>query len=83
MNRLCWLLVAALCLLSLRARADFHVFSPYEIDLGEIEIEHNGSAEFDRHRDNSGARSYTVEIGTGLTSWWHSEVELGFDRDPG
>ena len=83
MNRPAWLLTAVLCLLSFRVRADFHVFSPYEIDLGEIEIEHNGSAEFDRRPDNSGAQSYTLEIGTGLTSWWHSEIELGFDRDPG
>jgi hypothetical protein len=30
-----------------------------------------------------GATSYTIEFGTGLTSWWHSEVELGFDRAPG
>ena len=38
-------LAAALALLApLReARADYHVVSPYEIDLGELEIEHNGS----------------------------------------
>ncbi|MEA3174724.1 MAG: hypothetical protein QOF42_2135 [Gammaproteobacteria bacterium] len=65
------------------ARADFHIFSPYEIDYGELEIEHNGDAQFDRKPDNSGATSYTIEFGTGLTSWWHSEIELGFDRDPG
>ncbi|MDR3533477.1 MAG: hypothetical protein P4L90_23325 [Rhodopila sp.] len=77
-------LATALTLLApLRANADFHVVSPYEIDLGELEIEHNGSASFDRKPDNSGAQSYTIEFGTGLTSWWHSELELGFDRDPG
>jgi hypothetical protein len=65
------------------ARADFHIFSPYEIDLGELEIEHNGDAQFDRKPSNSGAQSDTIELGTGLTSWWHSEIELGFDRDPG
>ena len=67
----------------LSARADFHIFSPYEIDLGEIEFEHNGDAQFDRLPANSGAQSYTIEVGTGLTSWWQSEIELGFDRDPG
>ena len=38
-------LAAALALLAplAAARADFHVVSPYEIDLGELEIEHNGS----------------------------------------
>jgi hypothetical protein len=65
------------------AHADFHIVSPYEIDLGEIEIEHNGSAVFDRRPEQRGAQSYTTELGTGLTPWWHSEIELGFDRDPG
>jgi len=65
------------------ALADFHVVSPYEIDLHELEIEHNGSAVFDRRPDQRGANSYTIEFGTGLTSWWHSEIELGFDRAPG
>jgi hypothetical protein len=65
------------------ARADFHVVSPYEIDLGELEIEHNGDAVFDRRPDQRGATSYTTELGTGLTPWWHSELEFGFDREPG
>jgi hypothetical protein len=65
------------------ARAEFHVRSPYEIDFGELEIEHNAAASFDRNPDRSGGRSYTIEFGTGLTRWWHSEIELGFDRDPG
>ena len=34
-------------------------------------------------RDQHGATSYTTELGTGLTPWWHSELELGFDRAPG
>jgi hypothetical protein len=78
-------LAAVLALLApiRQARADFHIFSPYEIDMGELEIEHNGDAQFDRRPDNSGATSYTLELGTGLTSWWHSEIELGWNRDPG
>lgn len=77
-------MVAALALLApLEARADFHVVSPYEIDLGEVEIEHNGDAVLDRRPSQIGATSYTTELGTGLTSWWHSEIELGFDRAPG
>jgi hypothetical protein len=77
-------LVAALALLAPpRARADYHIFSPYEIDFGELEIEHNGDAVFDRRPDQTGATSYTIELGTGLTSWWHSEIEFGFDRAPG
>jgi hypothetical protein len=84
MSRFSLQLATALALLApLQARADYHVQSPAEIDLGELEIEHNGSASFDRLPANSGAQSYTLELGTGLTSWWHSEIEFGFDRDPG
>jgi hypothetical protein len=84
MNRFTLSLTAALALLApLRAHADYHVVSPYEIDLGELEIEHNGDAVFDRRPNQTGATSYMLELGTGLTSWWHSEVELGFDRNPG
>jgi hypothetical protein len=88
MTRLQGGLAAALALLALllwplrSARADFHVVSPYEIDLGEIEIEHNGSDSVDPRLGVGGQQSYTMELGTGLTSWWHSEIELGFDNDP-
>jgi hypothetical protein len=84
MTRLLFGLATALALLApLRgARADFHVVSPYEIDLGELEIEHNGSFSFDHRPGMGGQQSYTLELGTGLTSWWHSEIELGFDNDP-
>jgi hypothetical protein len=27
-------------------------------------------------------QSYTLELGTGLTPWWHSELELGFFNNP-
>lgn len=75
---------AALALLApAAARADFHVRSPNEIDFGEIEIEHNGAAAFDHRPAQKGAQSFTTEIGTGVTPWWHVEFELGFDRAPG
>jgi hypothetical protein len=84
MTRFVFGLATVLALLApLAARADFHIRSPSEIDLGELEIEHNGAASFDRKPEKSGAQSYTIEFGTGLTSWWHSEIELGFNRDPG
>jgi hypothetical protein len=88
MIRLPFGLTAALALPALlltpwhAARADFHVVSPYEIDLGELEIEHNGSDSVDPRAGVGGQQSYTMELGTGLTSWWHSEIELGFDNDP-
>ena len=84
MSRLFLALTAVLALLAPAAgHADYHIRSPYEIDLGELEIEHNGDAVFDRRRDQMGARSYTIEFGTGLTPWWHTEIEFGFDRNPG
>ncbi len=77
-------LAAALVMLApATSHADYRVVSPYEIDLHELEIEHNGSHVFDRRPDQTAASSYTIEFGTGLTSWWHSEIELGFDRAPG
>jgi hypothetical protein len=62
---------------------DFHVRSPNEIDHGELEIEHNGAAQFDHRKDRGGATGYTIELGTGLTSWWKTELELNFERSPG
>ena len=75
-------LIAALIVPS-AAHASFHLFSPNGIDYGELEFEHNGSASFHRNPDLSGAQSHTIEFGTGLTPWWNSELEFGFDREPG
>jgi hypothetical protein len=85
MTRIIVGLTAVLALLAPlgEARADYHLWSPYETEWGELEIEHNGDAVFDRRPDQKGATSYTLELGTGLTPWWHSELELGFDRAPG
>jgi hypothetical protein len=74
---------AAILLMRQPAHADFRIVYPDEIDFGELEFEHNGSASFDHLPANSGEQSYTIEIGTGLTEWWHTEVELGFNRNPG
>lgn len=76
--------LTALALLApLEARASFHIFSPYGMDYGELEFEHNGSASFHRNPDLSGAQSHTIEFGGGVTPWWNSEIEFGFDREPG
>ena len=84
MIRLLCALAAVLTLLTpVRARAGLRVIYPYAIDLGELEIEHNGTASFDRRPAIGGATTYTLEIATGLTAWWKSEIEFGFDRQPG
>ena len=83
-RRLGGLAVAALALaVPVAAHADFHIRSPNEIDEHELEIEHNGAWSWDRNRDNDNAQSYTAEIGYGVNSWWHPELELGFERPPG
>ncbi len=73
----------AVFLLPLAARADFHIRSPDEIDQGEYELEHNGSATTDRNPAKSGETSYSAEFGYGVNSWWHPELELDFGRDAG
>jgi hypothetical protein len=70
-------------LVPMTARADFHVRSPDEIDEGELELEHNGSATIDPNPAKGGATSYTAELGYGVNSWWHPELELDLGRDPG
>jgi hypothetical protein len=84
MIRLAVRLAAVLALLApASARADFHIRSPTEVGLGELEIEHNGDAVFDNRPNQTGATSYTAEVGTGVTPWWHIEIEFGFNRAPG
>lgn len=73
----------AVLLMPALAKADFHIRSPNEIDQGEFEFEHNGAASIDRNPDKADARSYTVEMGAGVNSWWHPEVELGIERSAG
>jgi hypothetical protein len=65
------------------ARADFHIRSPDEIDYQEWEFETNGAASFDHNPFNSGETSYTLEIGRGVNSWWHPELELDIGRNAG
>lgn len=84
MSRLLFGLAAVIGLLGpSQVRADFHIRSPYDVEYGALEIEHNGAATFDHLPDNSGSQSYTIELGTGVTPWWHTEIEFGFNRDPG
>ncbi len=83
MQACAFLLGAVLLLAPVSARADYHVRSPDEIDEGEIEIEHNGAAIVDTDRQRNGARAYTAEVGYGVNSWWHPELELGMSREPG
>lgn len=75
---------AALLMIVGAARADeLRLISPNEIDYREIEIEHEGAAGFDRSADKTGGRDYSLDLGTGVTRWWHVGVELEWDREAG
>lgn len=64
------------------ARADFKVWTP-DVNIGELAVETVGDLGFDRNRARNGEKSYTGEIEYGVTSWWQTELEFEFARDPG
>ncbi len=65
-----------------RARADYGIVSPDAIDFGKLLIQHDGDVEVAR-RGGSGARDYTVSVGTGVTRWWDAVIELATAHAPG
>jgi hypothetical protein len=76
-------LAAALSLLAAAAaRADFKVWTP-DVNKGELALEHVGDAGFDRNPDKSGEQSHTFEFEYNPTSWWLTELEFEFEREPG
>jgi hypothetical protein len=64
------------------ARADFNVKLP-DVNKGELAVEHVGDFGSDKNPDKSNEQSYTAELEYGVTSWWQTELELEFNRDPG
>jgi hypothetical protein len=64
------------------AWADFKVWTP-DVNKGELAVEHVGDLGSDPNSGKSGERSYTAEIEYGVTTWWQTELELEFERDPG
>src|SRR5579864_4488672 len=81
--RLSFVAVALWALAPAAAHADFHIRSPDEIDYQEWEFETNGAASFDHNPAKDNETSYTLEIGRGLTPWYHPELELDIGRDAG
>lgn len=82
MRRIQLATLTALCGLSCAANADQKVWTP-DVNVGEIAIETVGDRAFDPTLSKSGEQSYTFEAEYGLTSWWQTEAELEFGRDPG
>lgn len=64
------------------AMADFKVWTP-DVNLGLLEVENVGDVGSDPTRSRSGEQSYTFEAEYGVTTWWQTELELEFSRDPG
>jgi hypothetical protein len=62
------------------AYADFKIQSPI-VEEGELEFEQNGDVTFDKNPDKGGEKSFTHEIGYGVTDWWEPELELETDRE--
>jgi len=74
--------IAAAMLMCGTAKADFKVWLP-DVNVGEVAIETVGNVGFDPHADRSGEQSHTLEIEYGVTSWWQTELEFEFEREPG
>jgi hypothetical protein len=63
MTRLIWIIAVAPVLLAPPATADdIHIWSPYDIDVHELEIEHNGAASFDHLPDNKPQLWISLEL---------------------
>ena len=71
-----------LLLCSTQAAADFKVWTP-DVNRGALELETVGDVTSDPSASKSQAQSYTFEAEYGVTSWWQTELELEFNRDPG
>jgi len=76
-------IVAVLLAAGVTHADELRLISPNEIDYREIEIEHEGSAGFDRSPDRDGGRDYSLDLGTGVTRWWHLGLELEGEREAG
>lgn len=64
------------------ARADFKVWTP-DVNKGELAVEHVGDVGIDNDPNKNAEKSFTGEFEYGVTSWWQTELELEFERDPG
>ena len=50
---------------------------------GETELELNGGYQKWKHHDDDQERQLVLEVGYGMTSWWKSELAVGYTRVPG
>ena len=75
-------LAAFMGAMPLAANAEYKLRYP-NIDEGEVEIEHNYSATFDKRQQNNGRQSSPTEIGIGVLPFWTVELEGEFSKEPG
>jgi len=78
------LALPALMSVASMAKADpaSYVYSPTVVK-GETEIELSGGYYRDEDNNLDGARGHIISVGHGMTQNWFSEVELGWQKQPG
>lgn len=63
---------------SLSYAAELRVFSP-TVEEGEINVEDNSAATFDKSRAKNGLQTHFGELGYGVTDFWRTELEGHWD----
>ncbi|MBF0504628.1 MAG: FTR1 family protein [Candidatus Omnitrophica bacterium] len=67
--------------LSHSAFAEKRVFEPYA-EQGELEVETTGVYDFDHARNKNAVQEYHNAVGYGVTSIWHTELEIETETQP-
>lgn len=58
-----------------------HPYSPH-VEYGETEFELHGGVYNDDDKTVDGERQWKLGIGHGMTTWWFSEIETEWEKDP-
>ena len=76
------ILMSGIALISAPAFADFKVHLP-DAEAGEFELEEVGSYGRSGNPDTNNEQSFVHEIGYGINSFWHTELEFETNRPGG
>jgi len=74
--------ILAFVVMPVAALADFKVHLP-DAETGEFEIEEVGSWGSSGNPATDNEQSFVHELGYGVTTWWHTELEFETNRDFG
>jgi hypothetical protein len=77
------LIIAFFCVVGFihPAYAEKQLFQPYA-EQGELEYETTGVYDFDPHKNKNAVQEYKNAIGYGVSSFWHTELEIEGERLP-